>query len=142
MSRCCLITYLKIRKIEGGKISPPTHPPIHPHNKTFRRFQKRGFPHQKRRCPVPFLEHIIKWKDRQWTPSGSAFADSLRGIKHFGIFVSLAEIRISITLLRTDWIKHKMLKWTPSGPASAGSLWGIKHFQNFKNADKVSVFET
>ena len=93
-STCYLLRYLKIRKIEGGKISPPTHPsthpsthpPTHPRNKTFSRFQKRGFQDQKRRCPVPFLEHIIKWKDRQWTPSGSAFADSLRGIKHFEDF--------------------------------------------------------
>ena len=75
-----------MKKIEGGKISAPIQPPTHPRNKTFSRFQKRGFPPQKRRCPVPFLEHIIKWKDRQWTPSGSAFADSLRGIKHFQDF--------------------------------------------------------
>ena len=29
-STFCLLTYLKIRKIEVGKISPPTHPSTHP----------------------------------------------------------------------------------------------------------------
>ena len=143
---CYLLTYLKIRKIEGGKISPPTHPSIHPsthpRNKTFSRFQKRGFQHQKRRCPVPFLEHIIKWKDRQWTPSGSAFADSLRGIKHFGIFVSAAEIGVFGNLPGTNWIKYKILKWTPYGICFADSLRGIKHFQNFQKADNKAHFET
>lgn len=29
-STLCLLTYLKIRKIEGGKISQPTHPSTNP----------------------------------------------------------------------------------------------------------------
>ena len=55
-------------------------------------------------------------------------ADSLLGIKHFGIFVSEPEIDISSPLNGTDWIKHAILKWTPYGiSAFADSLRGIKH---------------
>ena len=148
ISSSCLLSYLKIRNFEGVKnhnpsihppIHPSTHPSTHPHYKTFLYFSFRG---EIGISSTLAGTNSIKYKILKWTPSGSAFADSLRGIKHFGIFVSSAQIRISSTLLRTDWIKHKMLKWTPSGPASAGSLRGIKHFQNFKKADKVCVFET
>ena len=31
-STSCLLTYLKIKKIEGGKLSQPTHPPPTHHN--------------------------------------------------------------------------------------------------------------
>ena len=126
MSTCCLLTYLKIRKIEGPKISPPTHPPIRtikvlggffsadyqgkietsifvrqshikmerpssgPLGVCFRRLPSGDnyfrihlkvylLSNQKRRCPVPFEERIIKWKDRQMDPFGAALQTPFGG---------------------------------------------------------------
>ena len=73
---------------------------------------------------------------------GSAFADSLRGIKHFGIFVSEGEIGISSTLAGTNSIKYKIFKWTPLGSAFADSLRGIKVFEDFRKADYQGKIET
>ena len=56
-----------------------------------------------------------------------AFAESLRGIKHFGTLISGAEIDISSTLHGTDWIKDKILKWTAFGTCIRRFPWGTTY---------------
>ena len=122
------------KNLRGQKIT------THPHNKTFWHFSFRG---GYRLFSFPSWNRLIKYKILKWTPYGiSAFADSLRGIKHFGIFVSAGEIGVFGNLPGTNWIKYKILKWTPYGFCFADSLRGIKHFQNFKKADNKTHFET
>ena len=106
-----------MKGIGGEKISPPTH--TIKHFAFFVSVGEIGISNTLART------NSIKFKIVKWTPSGSAFADSLRGIKHFCIFVSEGEIGISSTLAGTNSIKYKILKWTPSGAAFADSLRGI-----------------
>ena len=81
MSTCCLLKCLKIRKIEGPKWSPPTHPD----NKGYGPIFFWRITSSKLKPQFSFSNHILKWKDLQVDPLGSAFADSLRGIKIFAV---------------------------------------------------------
>ena len=56
---CCLLTYLKIRKIEGGKISLPTHQPTHPHNSGLRPSLCKGW------VAGPRREHDRIWHENK-----------------------------------------------------------------------------
>ena len=75
-----LTTYLNLRKIEDGKLSPSTNPPTHPPNRIIKKigFQKGGLPIQNRRLKFRSPEQYSKRKSIG--PHGSA-STSLRGIQ-------------------------------------------------------------
>ena len=64
----------------------------------------------------------IKWKDCQMDPVGSAFAKSLRGIKHFQDFNKAWKVRI--LKLSKPFREHNKIVRLSNGPHSRSAFAG------------------